>query len=695
MSSISGEEVECFIVDRKNRGFFEKIERIRTDVDKLIQIRGAQPFNPYFTAHGIPHIRNVMRYAGFFINALKHTSAKLNDDEVFVLSAAVWLHDVGMMVAKDNEDENVTRKLHNIRSYEYIIRNHQDLGLSQGDLYIPVARVAKAHRDIDLEDDKYNNYTCFKDPIRLRLLSAILRIADALDVGNARAPDEVREKLSMSFTKENEFHWIKHKYVSCTTSKIQESEQGQICLQLNIITHIPTEEYSKRIIEPYVIAPIKEELKGVEYLFNQNGLFLEIKEINSIDDEITSCLSEEQWDIFEKFKVNIFRSSEEGHATDLFLGKLGFNEDEQSIILFTVWNGKPIWETEASDIYSKFQIKQISEYMNISRDGINKALEVLNSKDADLVIKNGPKLNIKILCNLIVKSTWNNFSKSLEEYVQINKEIKVFIDKLFDMVYYLPVEAVMADPFDPKYRADKILKHANEELQIKELRVQAYSYKENMNEICPTLLKLAEQKTTMYFLLYNPILSPHIRKPEDMYEITKNAKKIIDLQRETLNKKIFVRFYDGKKRAEELLFRGHIIDKRIITFAIWPFQIEKTANRIKIINEKSDRPKLGDPRHGAKIAFLEGRETNILLMYLGYFNKIWKNAKLSYENLEDLIKLYLSNGENINRLITEHDALAKRWSLGNDLCINNLKFIVEEMKKDSLFWRDDFGAYFS
>ena len=286
------------------------------------------------------------------------------------------------------------------------------------------------------------------------------------------------------------------------------------------------------------------------------------------------------------------------------------------------------------------------------------------------------RLNLKALCEYIGREVQSNEGLALERYIEINPKVRTFIQKLYDKTYYLPVKGVTVDPYDPKYRAKAIIERANKESKIKELRVQAYSYKNNIDDgIIPILRNLVEYDTKMRFLLINPITSPYIRKDEDIYEIVKNAKLIMDLGKDR-KKNISIKFYGGKSlereglECEELLFRGHIIDKRIISFATWPFHIK--TKRVKFVDgRRAEEVKLGDPRHGAKITYLEGPETSTLLLYLNYFDNIWNDEKKpTYQDLEALIKLYFERGVEVDEFVKEirieRGDLVEKWNLEDD-----------------------------
>ena len=674
-----------------NETLLRKLNHIEEYVKQLLVRIGDHPFHPYFTAHGIPHLKNVMKHVNILTKDLMETERKLNQYEIFVLCSAVWLHDIGMLVKKEEgEDHESVRKVHHIRSEEFIKKNREKLLLTDDNLYIPVGLVSKGHRKVDLNAPEYED-GFFGDNIRIRLLSAILRISDELDVGHTRAPDWVRKALGSKFSKENLFHWIKHKFVQGVKPEYYIDAYGSKTIVMNVETNLSKEDYSEKIIQPFVVSPILEELRKIEGILNKAGIFLEVKEKSRIDRNLEE-LSTEDMDVFNKFKYNLFIKTNDGRATEELLDKIGFNESERHIVLFTIWNSDPIWEERVDDVYCKIEKNDVLDYTLIGEEDYNNGINSLNEKHTHLVVKrdSDERLNLKALCEYIGREVQSNEGLALERYIEINPKVRTFIQKLYDKTYYLPVKGVTVDPYDPKYRAKAIIERANKESKIKELRVQAYSYKNNIDdEIIPILRNLAEY-TKMRFLLINPITSPYIRKDEDIYEIVKNAKLIMDLGKDR-KKNISIKFYGGKSfereglECEELLFRGHIIDKRIISFATWPFHIK--TKRVKFVDGKAEEVKLGDPRHGAKITYLEGPETSSLLLYLNYFDNIWSDEKKpTYQDLEALIKLYFERGVEVDEFVKEirieRGDLVEKWNLEDGTAKKRFERIIDEIRND-------------
>ncbi len=71
---------------------------------------------PYYSDHGVEHSLRILR----ILDRLTE-KVNLNPFEIAPLLCSVWLHDVGMFVGRETgEAYEMTRKLHHLRSVEYI-----------------------------------------------------------------------------------------------------------------------------------------------------------------------------------------------------------------------------------------------------------------------------------------------------------------------------------------------------------------------------------------------------------------------------------------------------------------------------------------------------------------------------------------------------------------------------------------------
>ena len=112
----------------------------------------------------------------------------LDEHARVLLEIAAILHDIGSFIRYDN---------HNIHS-NYIIRNSEIFGLSRSDNTI-VAEIAKYHKGNSVPQDE-ESFLMLPRPDRMTILklTAILRIADAMDRGHIQKFNDFSVKLEQN-----------------------------------------------------------------------------------------------------------------------------------------------------------------------------------------------------------------------------------------------------------------------------------------------------------------------------------------------------------------------------------------------------------------------------------------------------------------------------------------------------------------
>ena len=169
----------------------------------------------YFTLHGRQHIGNVFKN----VDLLMEAGLTLTQDQAFLLGCAICLHDVGMVVPlQDMESSEVflgkpqladpanlelqIRTLHHELVDAYV-EGHFDfllsLGLSPSDCAI-LRDISRCHRKVEL--DSVQGYS--------RVIGAILRIIDELDISPSRAPAAALLNQYHEMDATSCWHWFKH-----------------------------------------------------------------------------------------------------------------------------------------------------------------------------------------------------------------------------------------------------------------------------------------------------------------------------------------------------------------------------------------------------------------------------------------------------------------------------------------------------
>jgi translation initiation factor 2B subunit (eIF-2B alpha/beta/delta family) len=183
-----------------------RLERIQNHVRELWK-EHAGPH--WYTFHDDSHSQRVEEMLYELIP--RDVNSSLEEEEWFYLLASAWLHDVGMIVdlfGRPDPFEEV-RAEHHRRSVRYIEENRRTLDLDHLETRI-ITEICKYHRK------KENISACeptVRD-VRVQLLAAYLRLADALHTDKTRTKQAMYELLVASgMPWESRFHWLKSMWV--------------------------------------------------------------------------------------------------------------------------------------------------------------------------------------------------------------------------------------------------------------------------------------------------------------------------------------------------------------------------------------------------------------------------------------------------------------------------------------------------
>ena len=259
-----------------------------------IKIWNSYTLIPHYTKHGMDHSERISQYLG---KLLEDFPTLLNQQERFVLLAAIFLHDIGNQLPKyagisiqstySLEELEKIRKNHHLSSYEAVkdsVKGNAELrlGLDNCEKYSEfIALLCKYHRKLDLKYLKDTNIA--GDPLRLHLLGALLRLGDELDADYRRVDMEVLNLIDIPT--ESKFYWWSHHYVQSISIG-----QGHI----KLFFWFPEEYKNNNIVEIF-------QTKRKESLRKQ---FFEV------------------YDIFENYGVRLYRDIEMGDTNYLSAGSL-------------------------------------------------------------------------------------------------------------------------------------------------------------------------------------------------------------------------------------------------------------------------------------------------------------------------------------------------------------------------------------
>jgi hypothetical protein len=288
-------------------------------------------YHVYYTLHGLDHSNSVIQILEKLIDGL-NSEEKLNETEIFCLLSAAYLHDVGMLCKYSDDDKNAARKSelkkrpysvqdlirdeHHIRSGRYIMEHAEGLKLDHREAeYIRL--IVEGHRQIKLESDEYNEKAIGLTSVRVRLLSALLRLADELDLLPERAPGTLYDILKNNMPDYSRIHWLKHYYTSGLLIETSESEKGRKRTSIVVHCQYPNEEVGRKITEVLISNPIEETLIEVRVILLDYGL----RVYPSYEIRINKALGEFPQGLYDKYLGQKLKISMELPRTKGFVGR--------------------------------------------------------------------------------------------------------------------------------------------------------------------------------------------------------------------------------------------------------------------------------------------------------------------------------------------------------------------------------------
>ncbi|RCV62993.1 HD-GYP domain, c-di-GMP phosphodiesterase class II (or its inactivated variant), partial [Methanophagales archaeon] len=245
----------------------ERLERIKEFCSRRLPRIHSLGLFKYYTDHGPAHSEAIIKLLGKLTE-----SRELSEYERFILKSAAWCHDLGML-KMDDETLNFdarevceeVRKEHHKRTVEYIQKHREELGLRETESII-LEWICYAHSSkVDIKEVKEEYSLTIEgrdEKVRTRFLSALLRIADALDAREDRLPPEGYMNIPGIPEASYREYW-KHEVV-----KEVDIRSGEI-----IIGTIEKYEYPEGVnVVEEVKEKLTEELNSVKEVLEAHGL---------------------------------------------------------------------------------------------------------------------------------------------------------------------------------------------------------------------------------------------------------------------------------------------------------------------------------------------------------------------------------------------------------------------------------------
>jgi nucleoside phosphorylase/DNA-binding NarL/FixJ family response regulator len=245
------------------------------------------PLDPLFTLHGQQHSEQVELIIGHILAPERREHHLVSDilkpEQLFYLLASVWLHDVGMIVPLSDDEKlaaekqgvseaDWARQEYHKRSYKYVISHAYDLNLQDLEP-IYIGQVCQAHRKGDLFD-------LSRDYPNIRLLGALIRVADELDISKARMPPQLMELPGKQLDETSRWHWVKHWCIVRANPEHLVSEDKpwpSLLLTYDFIVRLPSHRY-KTLFLDRILGPIREvvERQNVDLILREKHLGIDL-----------------------------------------------------------------------------------------------------------------------------------------------------------------------------------------------------------------------------------------------------------------------------------------------------------------------------------------------------------------------------------------------------------------------------------
>ncbi len=246
----------------KNKELYNRLTEIEKIAKPLLTYTAAK--FPYYTPHDFNHSERCEEILCWLTpNELRED---MNPHELFFSILACWFHDWGM-VGKLDEDPEKIREDHHLRTERNFEEMYSNIRLSRSEARI-IGKICRGHRKEDLTDKEYDDMIFGSNIlVRVRLLSALVRIADECEVEESRVPEVIYYNINPIDKAKEEFE--RH----LDTIGVGLAAKHKICIEG--VARDPKGAQALRMLRD----KMQKELDGVKVILSQYGITLDQVEL--------------------------------------------------------------------------------------------------------------------------------------------------------------------------------------------------------------------------------------------------------------------------------------------------------------------------------------------------------------------------------------------------------------------------------
>ncbi len=420
--------------------FKKRYKEIRKSVENIYAEAQISVQLPWFTPHGIEHCKALE--SNIYDLIPDGDEIKLSESERFFLIIGTWLHDLGMIRNKDEKTENdEIRNSHHRRSEKYIVENFASLCLCESEASI-LGILAYYHRRRSHINEciEIISVPGHERNIRVQLLAAYLRLADALHIDTTRSPsDKYAILLTYNIPTDSKIHWLRSNFVLATTINSKNKtitiifkrltdEVLQICINestqnekdqngnTTFLENNRSQEQKRKFFEQTLESiyenihqDLEEELNSIKEVLIRGGItcFLNIKK-EFCQVEVRNQFLKDIKTILHHYPSinNPSSSALYKIIIDTLLGIIGTSNNEQL--------------EYKKDKIDKF-IKDVKNHIIDERKSYYSIINLVNNIE---IINNNDKDNFDDVANIIVKKLCKDKKNKIFNYAIINHNNK-------------------------------------------------------------------------------------------------------------------------------------------------------------------------------------------------------------------------------------------------------------------------------